>query len=77
MEHPLEQRVVMCELHICRLQSDYESEKRTRAEINKEIFRQLGDNAERTRKIENRIYMAIGALVVVSWVLQILSGHSK
>lgn len=60
----------MAEMHIARLQSDYESEKRTRAEVNRLIFEKLDRHMQQTQTIEKRIYMGIGLLIGISWLLQ-------
>lgn len=56
--HPMTERVALMEQSIARVQSDYESEKRTRAEVNKELFAQLREltrEQQKTATIQEKI----------------------
>ncbi|MBU6390611.1 hypothetical protein KGQ31_03640 [Patescibacteria group bacterium] len=58
-------------LQIERLVSDAESEKRTRSEMNRELFKKLDKWDERFRSIERKVWIAVGAVGALEIVLRI------
>lgn len=77
MEIIMQERVTRLETQMGRIVSDIESEKRTRAEVNKFFMVRLDGIADRIGGIEKKIYMAAGAIGLISLAIQIYSALKK
>ena len=67
-------KVVQMDKQIERLVSDAESEKDTRRRVNEGISNQLREIEERQRKQERIIYMGLGGLAVLQFLLSLKHG---
>lgn len=67
-------KVVQIEEQLARLVSDAESEKDTRRRVNDGISNQLREIEVRQTKLERIIYMGLGGLAVLQFLLSFKSG---
>ena len=67
-------KVVQIEEQLARLVSDAESEKDTRRRVNDGISNQLREIDARQTKLERIIYMGLGGLAVLQFLLSFKSG---
>lgn len=67
-------KVVQIEEQLARLVSDAESEKDTRRRVNEGLSKQLREIEDRQRKQERIIYMGLGGLAVLQFILSLKSG---
>lgn len=66
---PLETRVAVLEVQVGRIVSDIESEKATRARVNEDIIDKLDKMDTAQRRTEKILYMGLGALAVLQFIL--------
>lgn len=65
-----EDKIQEHDFSIKRLQSDYESEKGTRVRSNADLTKDIKDVGTRVTNMEKRMYMFLGGLAVISYVIQ-------
>lgn len=70
-----ERRIVMLEVQFNRFVADAESEKRTRAEVNREIKTALQAIDNRLRLTERAVWLGMGGLFVAQFVATYLLTH--
>lgn len=63
-------KITQMEAQLERLTSDQESEKGTRARVNTEFSRRLDQIDANQRKLERIIYMGLGGLAVLQFLLK-------
>lgn len=68
---PMNERMLMLEGEVGRLQSDYVSEKDTRARANKDLLDEIKGIRTDVNEIQKRMWMAVGAIAMVTWLIQI------
>lgn len=71
-DKPIDVRVAVLETQVDRIVSDLESEKGTRARVNIEINDKLDKIDDRGRKTERIIWMGLGGLGVLQFVIPVL-----
>jgi hypothetical protein len=71
---PMPVRMARAEIQIERLVSDVESEKRTRAQVNSDIYDKLEKIQDGQDKTNRILYMMLGGLMVLQIVLQMVRG---
>lgn len=69
---PVSERLLMLESEVGRLQSDYESEKGTRARANADILAELKLIRSDVEAMQRKIWMAIGGVGAVTWLIEFL-----
>lgn len=72
MHEPIEVRVAILETQVHRLVSDVTSEKETRARSNSNLSEQLTGLDDRQRKIEKIIYMGLGGLAALQFIIAVV-----
>lgn len=77
VQEPPETRLAILEMQMGRIVSDIESEKGTRARTNEQLFRENKEIRDTQEKHSRMLYMGLGGLMVLQFVIGLLVALKK